>query len=213
MLILPFQQMKGWKRVVGISVYHLGRISVYAAMGLILHSFRMLFHPEWQQIVSIILGALLLTAGIATFISKGAAIKIPWLGFVQKQAPKLLGRTSIPALFGAGTLNGLLPCGLVYMALSVATVAPDGMSAALRMYAFGLGTAPALIAVTVLHRRIFSGRAFLKKFVPVGLLLMGCLFLVRGMNLGVPYLSPSVEVKGKAVKSSCCSRHQDQPAP
>lgn len=207
MLILPFQRLEGWKKLLGILLYHFGRISVYAAMGLILHSFRMLFHPEWQQIVSIILGGLLLLIGITTFVAKRIALKIPWMGFVQKQAPKLMGQTSFPALLGAGVLNGLLPCGLVYMALSVATLAPDGTESALRMYAFGIGTAPALIAVTLMQRRLFSGKALLKKFVPVGLLVLGSLIMVRGMNLGVPYLSPSVEVKGKTVKSSCCHKN------
>jgi sulfite exporter TauE/SafE len=206
MLILPFRNMEGWKKALGIFLYHFGRISVYAAMGLALHSFRLLFDPAWQQGISLTLGGLLLLFGITTFISKGKGIKLPWLGFVQKQAPKVMGNTSLPAILAGGVLNGLLPCGLVYMALSVATVAPDGMSAALRMYSFGLGTVPALVAVTVLQRRIFASSLSLKKLVPVGLLVLGSLFLVRGMNLGVPYLSPSVEVKGNVVKSSCCMR-------
>lgn len=209
MMILPFRNMHSWKKVLGITLYHFGRISVYAAMGLALHSFRLLFHPAWQQGISLTLGALMLLFGLSTFIANRISIQLPWTGFVQKMAPKFMGRTSFPALFTAGILNGLLPCGLVYMALSMATVAPDSTSAAFRMYAFGLGTIPALVTITLLQRRIFAGGLSLKKFVPIGLLVLGSLFLVRGMNLGVPYLSPSVEVKGTEVKSSCCAHKKE----
>ena len=208
MLILPFQFLKGWKKIAGISLYHLGRISVYATMGLILHSFKSLFQPHYQQYISIILGASLLIMGILSFLSNGSRqLKLPWMDFVKRQSGKVLGRPELHLLLAAGILNGLLPCGLVYMALSMATTASTPQAAMLTMYAFGFGTMPMLIAIIVLKGKIAAFRMqSIRRFVPVIMLLFGVLFMLRGMNLGIPYLSPQVSMDHHVVKSCCCHK-------
>jgi len=211
MLILPFQLLHGWKKVIAITLYHLGRVSIYAGMGLILHSFKHLFHPQWQQYISMILGVVLLASGILTFFPAGnKLLQFPWLGFVKKQSLKVIGRPEFSALFMAGLLNGLLPCGLVYMALSLAATASSTTTAALAMYAFGLGTMPMLITITLLKGkvRLFQSQS-IRKFVPAMMLILGCLFLLRGMNLGISYLSPELTQSKVGVKSSCC--HSKKP--
>jgi len=208
MLILPFQFLNGWKKVAGIGLYHLGRISVYALMGLVLHSFKSLFLPQWQQYISIALGVSLLLLGIFSFLNNGSRqIKMPWLDFVKRQSGKVLGRPELHLLLAGGILNGLLPCGLVYMALSLATSAATPQAAMLTMYAFGLGTMPMLIAIIVLKGKISMLRMqSIRRFVPVIMLLFGVLFMLRGMNLGIPYLSPQVSMDHHVVKSCCCHK-------
>lgn len=206
MLILPFQLLKGWRKVVAIALYHTGRISVYALMGLLLHSFKALFHPQWQQYISVALGALLLLAGFVSFFAKGNdRFQLPWLGFIKEQSAKIIGRTTLHSLFLAGVLNGLLPCGLVYMALSLSATAATPEAAVLSMYLFGLGTLPMLLAIIILKSRVKLFRLqTIKKFVPALMMLFGSLFLLRGMNLGIPYLSPGITIENNEVKSSCC---------
>ena len=206
--IMPFNGMKGFKKWLGISLYHFGRISIYALLGLVLHSFKSFFHPQWQQYISIILGAMLLVAGLLSFLP-GSKIKMsfPWAGYVQRQLGKVIGRPGVGTLFVSGLLNGLLPCGLVYMALTVSITAVSAWQSMLLMYAFGTGTVPMLVALTVLKDKAKFVRSWnVRHLVPAVMFVFGALFIVRGMNLGIPYLSPKISIEHNQVKASCCHK-------
>ena len=126
---------------------------------------------------------------------------------MQKRLSFFISTPSLGSLFITGMLNGLLPCGLVYMALSASVVADTGLQSMLLMYAFGLGTVPMLVALTILKNRASVLRiTFARKMVPVVMLAFGCLFVLRGMNLGIPYLSPEVKVEQQQVKANCCHK-------
>lgn len=207
-LVMPFQRLSGLQKWLGITLYHFGRVSVYALLGLVLHSFKSVFQPQWQQYISIGLGALLLLIGILSFFPGSRfSVKLPWTGFIQKQLGRFMANPGILSLFGTGMLNGLLPCGLVYMALSATVTADTGWQAMKLMYAFGLGTVPMLTAITVLKDRTkLLQLAHFRKLVPVVMLFFGSLFVLRGLNLGIPYLSPKVTVEHNEVKASCCHK-------
>lgn len=209
--VMPFQALRGVKKWLGIALYHAGRITVYGLMAVLFFSFKSLFHPEWQQYISIGLGILLLLAGIISFIP-GHTIKIslPWAGFVRKQLGKFIGNPSLGTLLMSGMLNGLLPCGLTYMALSASVAATEAIYAFLFMVVFGMGTVPMLVSLTVLkNKAAFLRTAHIRKLVPVVMFVFGCLFVVRGMNLGIPYLSPKVTVEKHEIKSSCCHKAKE----
>lgn len=207
--VMPFGLLQGGRKWLGIGLYHAARISVYAAMALLLHSFKGLFVPAWQQYISIALGVMLLLAGIVSFMPNSRLkISLPWAGWVKKHLGSFIGDPSMFSLFMAGMLNGLLPCGLEYMALSATVAAPTAMDSALLMYAFGAGTVPMMVAVTIFKSRAkFLHVQHLKKLVPVVMFVFGALFVVRGMNLGIPYLSPKVEMQSGHVKASCCHKN------
>lgn len=207
--VMPFQAMSGFRRWLGIGLYHFGRISIYAVLGFILHSFRSVFDPQWQQYVSIVLGVLLLMVGIVSFLpQQKISLRLPWTDFVKKQLGRFIGSAKPGTLMLAGMLNGLLPCGLVYMALSMTTTSVTAIQAVLLMYAFGLGTVPALVALTVLKSKAsFLRSGHVRKLVPVLMFVFGSVFIVRGMNLGIPYLSPKITVEQETVKAACC--HKD----
>lgn len=206
--VMPFGMMSGFKKWVGIGLYHLARISVYAAMAMLLHSFKNLFQPQWQQYISIALGVTLLTIGFVSFIPNSKiGISLPWAGFVKKNLGRFIGNPTLFSLSMAGLLNGLLPCGLEYMALSATVSAPTAMQSALLIYAFGIGTVPMMVAITILKNRAsFLSMQHLKKLVPVMMFVFGGLFVVRGMNLGIPYLSPKVAIEHNEIKASCCHK-------
>jgi sulfite exporter TauE/SafE len=208
MMVMPFRFYTGWKKAAGIALYHTGRITVYAGMGLTIHSFRSLFNAGVQQYISVVLGAFLLLAGICSFAGAGhSRMQLPWMNFVRRQTGRFIANLRPEALFVAGMLNGLLPCGLVYMALSLAVTADSGLHAAGLMYAFGAGTVPMLVALTLMGGKVrLLSAPNIRKFVPVAMLAFGALFLFRGMNLGIPYLSPKVKVVNGEVSSSCCQR-------
>jgi sulfite exporter TauE/SafE len=205
--VMPFSFMQGVRKWVGIFLYHFGRISIYALLAIVLHSFRGLFQPQIQQYISIVLGSLLLTIGLLSFIpSSKIKITLPWTELVKQQLSKFIARPSVGVLFLTGMLNGLLPCGLVYMALAASMAGTDVLHAASLMYAFGLGTMPMLIGLTVLRGRMGFLHYHAKKWVPVIVFVFGGLFVIRGLNLGIPYLSPKLEVTQGEVKATCCHK-------
>ncbi|MGN6567174.1 MAG: sulfite exporter TauE/SafE family protein [Flavipsychrobacter sp.] len=210
--VMPFQLFKGFKKVLGLLLYHTGRISTYALLAVILHSFRSLFQPQVQQYISIILGVMLLLIGLAYFIPASKVnIALPWTEFVKKQIGKFMGKPAVFPLFITGILNGLLPCGLVYMALSASVTAPTISQAVVTMYAFGIGTLPMLISLTLLKNKArFLHFQLAKKLVPVVMFALGSLFVLRGMNLGIPYLSPKVKATAQGVKASCCHKNKSE---
>lgn len=205
--VMPFQQLNGFKKWLSIGLYHLGRITVYALLGVILFSFKSLFNPQVQQYVSIVLGGILLVAGIMSFFPGRFTVKLPWTTFVQRNLSRFMAKPKVYTLFITGMLNGMLPCGLVYMALSASVVAPTALNAAILMYAFGVGTVPMMVALTVLKDRTKLMQAsHFRKFVPVVMLFFGSLFVLRGMNLGIPYVSPKITVEQNEVKAECCHK-------
>ncbi len=206
--IMPFSVFKGIKKFAAILLYHIGRITIYALLAILLHSFRSLFEPKIQQYISIILGCSLLVLSILSFLPNSKfKVKLPWAGFVQEQLGNVIGKPNLPAITFAGMLNGLLPCGLVYMALSTTVTTTTALNAALFMYVFGLGTMPMLIGITLLKQKMnFVRTAHIKRFAPILVFAFGCLFVLRGMNLGIPYLSPKVAMVGHTVKACCCHK-------
>ena len=206
--IMPFQQYTGLKRLVGIALYHAGRISSYAGLGILLHLFKGFFHPQWQQYFSIVAGVMLLLVGVLYFLPQaGVQLKLPWTGLVAKGLGKVMGQRHPLWLAAAGALNGLLPCGMVYMALAAAVSVPTTWQAAAIMYAFGLGTAPMMVAITLLRTKAPLRFLNFRKWTPVVMLFFGCLFVLRGANLGIPLLSPkAVTTATQEVKMECCHK-------
>jgi sulfite exporter TauE/SafE len=114
----------------------------------------------------------------------------------------LLRRRSFTSLCVLGLLNGLLPCGLVYVACAGAASTGSIPRAAQYMAAFGAGTLPMMLAISLSRKLIpFSLRLRLAKAIPVSVFVLATLLILRGMSLGIPYLSPDL-----AGHSTCCHR-------
>ena len=213
MLVMPFQLHSGFQRYFGILLYHFGRIVTYAFLGALLFSFRGIIHPAWQQYFSVIAGVVLLSAGVFSFLpNTSVQIKLPWTGFVKGGLEAIMWRKNPGWLFVAGSLNGLLPCGMAYMALAAALAMPDAFSAAGIMVAFGFGTMPMMFGISLLKSQLRLHMAALRKWTPMILFLFGSLFVLRGANLGIPVLSPKVvSTTTHEVKIQCCSRPAENP--
>lgn len=206
--VMRFGELGGVRRWLGIALYHLARISVYAAMALIVYSFRSLFQPQWQQYISILLGGGLLIAGLLSFMPLSKLkFSLPWAGIVHKNLSVAITRPGLAGLAIAGFLNGLLPCGLEYMVLASSVGASTPTEAAMLMYAFGMGTVPMMVGISILRNKAgFLRFQHARKLVPVVMMVFGGLFIVRGMNLGIPYLSPKITVEQQEIKAECCHK-------
>ena len=186
----------------GRFAYNLGRIITYSLMGLMFGSVgRLLMLAGVQRWVSISLGLLLI---IGLFTSRRLALWRPVTALVdelKKQLGMLLRKRSLISLAMLGLLNGLLPCGLVYVAGAGATATGHMLAGAEYMAMFGLGTLPMMLAISLSGSLVPLGlRLKLSRLVPVSVFILGTLLILRGMSLGIPYVSPDLS----GATPSCC---------
>jgi sulfite exporter TauE/SafE len=119
---------------------------------------------------------------------------------------KLFSQKNYSSLFSIGLLNGLLPCGLVYMAAAGAVATGDIMNSIFFMAFFGLGTLPMMWSIAFFGNYVGIGlRQKIRKVYPYMMMLMACLLILRGMGLGIPYVSPGIAVEKKEV-INCCAK-------
>jgi len=208
-LALPLSQNSFWAKFTGTLLYNAGRVVTYAVFGLVfglIGQTAALF--GFQQWLSIAAGAVILlfiimpkkytinrlVSGKATSFFTGLRNRLGLL-FTQKNNS---------SLFVIGLLNGLLPCGLVYMAVAGAIAAGDVASSVLFMASFGLGTLPIMWSISFFGN--YAGvtmRQKIRRAYPYMMALMACLLILRGMGLGIPYVSPELNSK-KAEVHGCC---------
>jgi sulfite exporter TauE/SafE len=147
-----------------------------------------------QQFLSIAAGIMILFFAALQF---KIAIRHRWMqsahAFIQQRLSYVLRAAKGPfAFFLIGNLNALLPCGLVYVGLTGALATGNIMQAGWLMFFFGLGTMPAMISVMLLRNQFsFSFRRKLNRAVPYVVSVMAILLILRGMNLGIAYISPA----------------------
>ncbi|MFZ1618122.1 MAG: sulfite exporter TauE/SafE family protein [Flavobacteriales bacterium] len=194
-LAVPSRRHTAAGRMLDTLLLNSGRLLTYAALGGLFGIFgRGLHLAGLQQIVSIVmglsvLGAIAWPAFIGGHKLTGRIAK--WTSGAQRAMAKGLARTSPSGLFSTGMLNGLLPCGLVYIALAAALMQDGPLASSAFMVAFGLGTWPSLVAVRLGGAMMSNGkRALFHRFQPYLVAAMGLLFVLRGLGLGIPYVSP-----------------------
>lgn len=179
--------------------YQLGRIFTYALLGAVVgivgEGFQL---AGFQKYLTIFVGALLIVMALFSFGGKDFASKIPFLSNtllkVKLSLSKLLQKSDYKSRFLTGFLNGFLPCGMVYMALTASLAAGGIWQSALFMVLFGLGTFPFMFAVVLAGNLMTQAlRIKVLKIIPVLMIILGGLFIVRGMEVGIPYLSPKKE--------------------
>lgn len=178
-----------------IFMYNLGRAVTYGLMGAVLALVgSSVAGFGFQNEISMMVGAFMILMALIPGIAKKIFTHQAMLLMPQKITTifqYLMQRHGFVSLFGIGLLNGLLPCGLVYMALIGALAMADWTKGMLSMLFFGLGTLPALFAVTFFGRMVGGKlRDKLSRLAPVFIGVLGLIFILRGMELGIPYLSP-----------------------
>jgi hypothetical protein len=190
--------------VVGRLLYNFGRVLTYVLMGaffgLLGHGFALAGLQRW---VSLVLGIVIL---VGLFVSPRFANALPvtrFVGWLKSTLGRLFQRRALTSLFAVGILNGLLPCGLVYIACAGAVNTGSLLSGMEYMLAFGLGTVPMMLAISLIGTKLqFVLRLRLQRLIPVSLAVVGALLLLRGMALGIPYVSPKLPAQ-PAAASSC----------
>jgi len=190
---LPLDRNSWWRRISGALLYHLGRSITYSIMGVIFGLIGAgLSLAGFQRWLSIITGAVMILVVLFPALFKNPfTTNFSLFSKIRNGFQSLFAKRSLPALLGIGLLNGLLPCGLVYIALAGALGTGGVAEGALFMLVFGIATAPLLFVVSILGTVIsINLRQKLAKAIPVIVVIIGLLFILRGLNLGIPFISP-----------------------
>ena len=206
-MALPLHGRSTIGKISGAMAYNTGRVTTYALFGMFFGLLgRSFAWFGWQQRISIGLGVVilffLLIPRVLPNISMHPAIQ-KYMAGLRKAIATYLFKGDPASMYATGLLNGLLPCGLVYMALAGALVTGDVFNGMLFMMVFGLGTIPAMLSVTLAGGWLKQPvRVKIRQVYPVILLAMATLLILRGMGLGIPFVSPKLNVS-ESVDMDC----------
>jgi sulfite exporter TauE/SafE len=196
-MMLPVDRDNPTKKVIQICTYHLGRLTAYASIGLVFGLLgKGFFMAGLQQKLSVFIGIamIFITLIPEQFFAKYNFSK-PVFKIISKVKTALgsqLKNKTYQSIFTIGVLNGFLPCGMVYVALFGAIAMQSAGFGILYMVLFGLGTVPMMSAVVFLNSFLtLSTRNKIQKMIPYVAVFIGVLFILRGLGLGIPYVSPS----------------------
>jgi sulfite exporter TauE/SafE len=211
-LALPVLNRSPLLKIISVLTYNFGRAFTYASLGLFFglvgNGFAIF---GLQQILSISLGSIIL---LTLILPKDILFRFS----ITKQTSRLFfnlrsrlsalfHKKNFSSLFAIGLLNGLLPCGLVYMAIAGAIATGSALKGAAFMAAFGLGTIPVMFSLSWFSNLItVKFRSGINKALPYFISAMAVLMILRGLNLGIPYLSPEFNAKNKTM--SCCEKKE-----
>jgi len=195
--ILPVDRKNKSRMIWQIILYHAGRLLSYSIIGFLFGLLgKGLYLAGFQQRLSILIGIIMiLSIIIPAKVFNHYSFTKPLYHIIGKVKQKLglyLKKTSNKALFLIGFFNGFLPCGLVYMALIGSIAMGNSLSGALYMFVFGLGTIPLMSGAVILGNFVsLNFRNKIQKAIPIFVVIIGLLFILRGLGLGIPYISPS----------------------
>lgn len=147
--------------------FNLGRIASYALLGLVVGALvgaavTQVHVRPFAVVLRALAGLLMLLMGLSLLTGRDLLSLERAGGRLWERIRPLAGRAlALPPAtrFAAlGLLWGFLPCGLVYSALALSATSGSALAGGATMVAFGLGTLPAMLAVTL------AGSAFTRRF-------------------------------------------------
>ena len=194
--MLPVDRNNSYKKIFQVFLYHFGRLIAYGLMGLVFGLLgKGLYVFGMQQKLSVIIGIVMIVVVLIPYrtFSKYNFSK-PIFSILSKLKSRLgqeLKKKSPDTFLTIGFLNGFLPCGLVYMALFGAIAMGNAAQGSLYMVLFGLGTVPLMTRAIYMSGFLQrSAKRKIQQLIPVFVVVIGVLFILRGMGLGIPYISP-----------------------
>ncbi|PCH78525.1 MAG: hypothetical protein COB98_00150 [Flavobacteriaceae bacterium] len=195
--VLPVDRKSKPKMIWQLFLYQFGRVLSYTIIGVFFGFIgKGLYLAGFQQRISVLMGVLMIVIVlIPVRILNNYNFSKPIYGGIQMVKKKMgfyLQKKSSKALFSLGVFNGFLPCGLVYMALLGAIGSGTVILGGIYMLLFGLGTIPLMVAVFFAGNFVsLTIRKKIQRAIPVFVVIIGLLFILRGLGLGIPYISPS----------------------
>jgi len=208
-IALPLKNDNWFTRIFGGLLYNTGRTITYAILGAIFGLAGMgLRLGGLQQWVSIIMGIIMILSVIFPLIfrrfNQFNSLSNKLTSKLISRFKKMFGIRTYYSLFIIGILNGFLPCGLVYIAVAGALAVGEVYESSIYMIFFGLGTIPVMLILSLIGNVVsVKFRNIVRRILPFLVIIIGILFILRGMNLGIKYVSPKMN-KEDPVKIECC---------
>ncbi|MFY0674314.1 MAG: sulfite exporter TauE/SafE family protein [Bacteroidia bacterium] len=194
MLSIKWKGITSLKILQNKAIYQIGRISTYILIGLLFYYLGRSFAlANFQKGLSITIGSILLIWVLLTFfqINSLNTILLKLFTWLKKIFAPIVNIKGPVGSFSSGMLNGLLPCGLVYVAAFASVVQPSAIESIQYMSAFGVGTLPVIIAaIGGAHLAGNKLKLAANKLTPFFITILGLYFITRGLELNIPYLSP-----------------------
>lgn len=196
--------------LLGRVLYNAGRLVAYAAIGIVFGAFgQTLAMAGLQQVVSIGLGVVIL---LIVVVPRRLLRRVVPFNLVDRGSERitsyltrLFAHGGVGVLFVVGILNGFLPCGLVYFAAAAAAATGTIDSAVQYMVMFGLGTWPVMLAVTLARSLVgLRMRTLVNRLLPIGAAVLAVLLIMRGLSLGIPYISPDLDKQHSEISEPSC---------
>ncbi|MBI1835671.1 MAG: sulfite exporter TauE/SafE family protein [Flavobacteriia bacterium] len=213
-MAIPINRSSKTTQFWGVLQYNFGRITTYSILGFLVGLIGLGIHfIGFLQSLSIVAGFGIIIYAWRKVIFDGTVIQNFSSNFLQKFTSKNMGKilknNHSFKIFLLGLLNGLLPCGMVYTALITSITAGTPFYSMFCMLTFGLGTLPGMLVITLFANQLsikFRGR--INKVLPYFVTIIGLLILLRGLNLGIPYLSPEIKFSEKTKKVDSITCHK-----
>lgn len=197
-LALPVRGLSPLRRVMTRMSYHGGRIAMYTLAGVVFGLFgRGVYLAGWQQQFSMVLGVLIIVSALPDRfhipVRRPGGAGFGFLASMQRAIMRVWNAPGRTRFFVLGMANGLLPCGMVYLAIAGALTRTQVFESAGFMTCFGIGTLPLLLVLQYTGNRLgFPARMRLRRVMPVFTVAIGVLLILRGLDLGIPFLSPAM---------------------
>lgn len=207
--MLPVDRTNTYKKVSQAFIYHFGRLLSYGVIGFFFGLVgKSLYIFGLQQKLSIIIGVIMIAVVLLPYKTFNKYnLSKPIYGFVSKvksSLGKALKKKTADTFLTIGFLNGFLPCGLVYMAVFGAIATGSVIQSSLYMVLFGLGTIPLMTSAIYLGKFLnIKMKQRIQKAIPFFVVIIGVLFILRGLGLGIPYISPEPVVETVSNEMNC----------
>jgi uncharacterized protein len=198
-LALPVHHLAKAQQLISLLLYQFGRIITYSLFGLVFGlAGRRIYLAGFQQWFSIIMGIVVLVLVILYWVYKNPlqpSILKKLFSYVQSFMMKAFrSKKSSSSFLLFGMANGLLPCAMVYVAIAGALTTTQVTYSVLFMAMFGAGTLPAMMIIGYFGRMIsLPVRNMFRQSIPVFMTIMGIILILRGMNLGISFISPVLQ--------------------
>lgn len=210
-MTIPFQVMESkTKRALAYILYGSGKTLAYGGLGLLVGLIGgQAAQLSAQRYVSIVAGVILLLSVLIPMFFKQINLQPPIITqftfWVNKHLANQFKNQKLYSYGVIGFFNGLLPCGLVYVAIAAAVSAGCVSNSIMLMLFFGIATMLSLTVFSIVFQKLpTSLKQRLRKFFPYLIIITAVLLILRGMQLGIPYLSPIFDGGAGECGHSCC---------
>jgi sulfite exporter TauE/SafE len=198
-IALPVHHLSRSQQLISLLLYQFGRIITYSLFGLVFGlAGRQIYLAGFQQWFSIIMGITVLVLVILYWVYKNP-LQPPVFkrifSYVQSFMMKAFrSKKSSGSFVLFGMANGLLPCAMVYVAIAGALTTTQASYSVLFMAMFGAGTLPAMMIIGYFGRMVsLPVRNMFRQSIPVFMTILGIVLILRGMDIGIPFISPVLQ--------------------